>query len=66
VVSGLLGRIADQPGERNERERRQDEERRFPDPDEAVEYDDERPEREQGIEDFARQGARTLPSAACA
>jgi hypothetical protein len=64
VVSGVLRRVSDQPGERDEREGRHDEEGRLSDAN-AVEDDDERPEREQRVEDFARQGARTLTSPEC-
>src|SRR5262245_33024744 len=61
----VLGRLADQPGERDERRRGQDEERDVPEVRVTVEGDDERPEREQGEEDPAYQGAATLSSGAC-
>ena len=59
VVGRVLGRLADQPGERDKREGGEHEEL---DVAEAcmVEHHDERPETEEGEEDFANHGRGTL------
>ena len=53
VVGRVLRRLADQPRERDERERGEDEERDVAELREFVESDDERAERKQGEEDPA-------------
>jgi hypothetical protein len=55
----VLGRLADQPRERDERECSDDEELDVPEA-YAVEDDHERPEREESEEDFADHGRGTL------
>ena len=65
VVCGMLGRLPDQPGERDERQRGEDEQRDVAEFGEVVDGDDERPEREQGVEHAADQGGATLSSATC-
>ena len=60
VVRGVLGRLADQPGERDERQRREHEERDVARIREAVHEHGERAEGEQRVEDLAKHGAGTL------
>jgi hypothetical protein len=59
VMGGVLGRLADQPGERDQRGGRDNEESDVPDA-EPVEHDDERPQGEEAIEHFAEHAAVTL------
>ena len=58
----MLGRLADQPGERDQGRRREDELRGLADVREVVERDRERSERKEGEENAADHGGRTLPA----
>ena len=58
-MGGVLGRLADQPRERDERECREDEQLDVAEAC-AVEDDHEWPEREESEEDFADHGRGTL------
>ena len=52
----MLGRLADQPCERDERQRGEDEERVLAEVGDVVEDDEERPESQQSVEEAADQG----------
>ena len=60
VLGSVLGRLADQPCQRHQRDRREDELGRLVEVGEIVEEDRERPERKAGEEDASDHGRRTL------
>ncbi len=57
VLGRVLGRLSDQPGERNQGQRREDEERRVADPVEGVEGDGGRPEGEAAEKNSSDHGS---------
>ena len=57
VLGGVLGRLADQPGQRDEGERCEDELERLRRMHEVVQRDRDRPERERGEEDLPNHGS---------
>ena len=61
VLAGVLGRLSDQPRERDERERREHEQHDLARSDDPVEEEDDRREGERGPQEVPRHGVASLP-----